>query len=638
MKLIAVLTFFLLAVFSASSLDFSMMPHGFAVFPGGHGSITQDGHERYDIGGGGGIGLEIDFASLISNPLGLSYTAGIETSIINSPIKNYDGTLNFYSIGANIGLYLYPVSRILLGANGGLGIYNANDGEDQHPGSMWWRVGGETGFRFTPGFTITANAGWREFQNKNSGNVLYSGLYAGLGARINFELGRQSSGSVGSALNQYNAIYPVLTPLYQQIPFGSVRITNQENAEIRNVRLYFRAGDHTASEYRCGQVALIAKGRSAELPMLADFSQEILRFAASGRILGEMVIRYTFLGKEREVIQTVSVAVHNRNTIPAGDNMALAAFVSPIAPEILQYSRFVTGLARTNHRTGLNYNMLSGIWLLEAMRITGIRELENNSKINSAEVQFPSQTLANGSGSKLDIALLYAASLEAGGVNSAIIIMPTGDILCAINLGIIFDAPVTAGLFNGTDKLLILGDEAWLPVSVSRINNGFTNAWQEGVRQLHALQTSGEYAELIIIENAWANYPPVSFPSLGVPVTLPDTRTLSTSSDAAIRAYIDSEFPPLIAAVQASIRTSPTAALYNQLGNLFLRSGRINEAKAAYEQAAGLGSVGAMVTRGNLERNENNFAAAERWYRQALERDPQNAAALNALENLQARR
>jgi len=283
--------------------------------------------------------------------------------------------------------------------------------------------------------------------------------------------------------------------------------------------------------------------------------------------------------------------------------------------------------------------MLFGIWLFEAMKITGIREIENiNNQNTFNEVQFPSQTLAYGSGSQLDIALLYAAVLEAVGINSAIIIMSTGEILCAIDLGIPYDAPITAGLFHGTDKLLILGDEAWLPVAISRLENGFTSAWQEGIRQINLLQSSDEYAELIIVETAWDIYPPVPFPSLGVSVNLPETRTLGTASNTAISAYINSEFPPMITAVQARIRSNPTAALYNQLGNLFLRSGRISEAKTAYEQAANMGSVGAMITRGNLERNENNFAAAERWYRQALSRDPQNTAAMNAIENLQTRR
>jgi len=523
-----------------------------------------------------------------------------------------------------------------------MGAYTANDSEEKTAADLWLRFGGEAGFRFTPAFTISANMGLRQFQNKSSGNALYSGFYLGLGARINFELGGKSSGGAGASLDQDGPVYPVLTPLYQKYPIGTVSITNHENAEIRNVRLSFRAGNYSASEYPCGQTAFIQKGRSADLPLYADFSQEILRFADSGRILGELVIRYSLLGREIEAVRTVSVAVHNRNTVAPGDRASLAAFISPSSPEVLQFSKYVTGLARTKHRTGLNYNMEFCIWLLEGMRIAGVREDASlgarESRGFAPEAQFPSQTLAYGSGSLLDITLLYAAALEAVGIPAALIIAPDGDLLCAVDLGINYNDPVTEALFNGADKLLILGDEVWLPVSLSRFSEGFFAAWQEGVSRLDRVFKSGENVEVIIVEDAWELYPPVSFPSPGIHVDLPETEALARASEAALQSYINSELLPKIYAIRDQIRSRPDAALYNQLGNVYLRSGMISDAKAAYEQAAGMGFAGAMVNRGNVALNENDFMAAERWYRQALSREPGNRSALNGLENLETRK
>jgi Tfp pilus assembly protein PilF len=51
-----------------------------------------------------------------------------------------------------------------------------------------------------------------------------------------------------------------------------------------------------------------------------------------------------------------------------------------------------------------------------------------------------------------------------------------------------------------------------------------------------------------------------------------------------------------------------------------------------------MGSVPAMTNRGNLALIEKDYAAAERWFRQALERDPENAAALRGVEKINAQR
>jgi len=41
-----------------------------------------------------------------------------------------------------------------------------------------------------------------------------------------------------------------------------------------------------------------------------------------------------------------------------------------------------------------------------------------------------------------------------------------------------------------------------------------------------------------------------------------------------------------------------------------------------------------MTNRGNLALIERDFAAAERWFRQALSKDSQNSAALRGLEQI----
>jgi len=98
--------------------------------------------------------------------------------------------------------------------------------------------------------------------------------------------------------------------------------------------------------------------------------------------------------------------------------------------------------------------------------------------------------------------------------------------------------------------------------------------------------------------------------------------------------YITQEIQPVLTQVQAKVNANPTAALYNRLGIVMVRTGRIPEGKANYEKAAGMGSVPAMTNRGNLALIEKDYAAAERWFKQALSKDDKNAAAIKGLEQV----
>jgi hypothetical protein len=613
--LFAILTAMLCSA-AVFSLDFSINPGGFVLIPMGDGNVNAKGLERYELGGGAGLGLDLDLSSIWPNPFGLGYTAGFEAGLAFSSYKSpAEGTLQLYRLGGGLGLYYFPLSRLFTRIDGGIGAFWGQGETSRTPAGLWMRFGGEAGFRFTPSFTLAAGAGWQQYQNPGEGPsrrkagslVFMSGLYAGLTARITFELGEKSgSNGVAASLTQDEGVYPALLSLYQNNEAGRITIRNNENAEIRNVRVYFRAGRYTASEYECGTLNLLVKGRSAEVPLYADFSGDILQFTDSGRILGEIVIRYSFLGKERETAAAASVMVLERGSYPSGDYASLAAFVSPTTPEVLEFAKNVTGLARNEHRTALNGNMQFAIWLFEALKsygpnIKGDRDVSSNPPFTTL-VQFPSQTLAYRSGTVQDWGLLYAASLEASGISTAIIPLDAtteGGFIAAVNLGI--NETQAATLFNDFDKLLVINDTVWLPVSMGALNDGFIPAWDEAAAKLATVFEAGETVEFITLSDAWAGYPPAPFPSLEVRIAQADTAAMRTGAGAALNAYIASDIQPLITAVNTQIRQSPTAALYNRLGLLQIRAGNTTAARTAFQRAADMGSAAAKQNLENLK-------------------------------------
>ena len=551
-----------------------------------------------------------------------------------TPVKGTNPeNLSLYSFGGVLGLYYFPLSRFFTRIDTTLGVYQPSLEGSNGQAAFFWRAGGEAGFRFTPGFTLAVNAGWRQYSD-SGGGAFNSGISVGLTAQISFQTGTGSAReTVTAGFEQFEPVYPAFMQLYQTNPIGAVVIRNNENAEIRDVQVSFRASPYTASEFPCGSVSLIARGRSVELPLLADFSPEILRFTDSGRILGELVIRYSFLGQQREVIRALTVATNNRNTVTTGDTAALAAFISPTSPETLAYAKHIAGLARANRRLAHNQNMQFALWLHEGLRASGVRLGTTYS--SETEAQFPAETLSHGTGSSRDLVLLFAAALEGVGIPSAIIKLED-EILVAFSLEI--GRSAAESMFNGLERILVINDQVWLPLATSVFNEGFMAAWRLGAAGLNKAFAAGKEVDFVLVEEAWAAYPPAPLPEQGGRIVHTDPDAVKKEADQVMQQYIEQELAPLVRQVEAQANSRPTAALYNRLAILMMRSGRVDAAKANYERAAGMGSVPAMTNRGNLALTEKDYATAERWYRRALTVESNNSAALWGLQQIEDRR
>jgi hypothetical protein len=609
-------------------LDFNFRPRGFVTLPSDSVS-SAGGSAVYGMGGGGDLAFELDFSSILSNPLGIGYALGVEGGYSFSPVQGEgEKTLTVYSVGGGLGLSFFPLSRLFFRVDGSIGAYVPSfDGNNGYT-DMYWRGGGELGFRFTPGFTIAANAGWRQLEA--GGGAFSSGVYAGLTAQLSFQTGNNANRqSVGVVFDQYETVYPVFMQMYQSSAVGSLIIRNHESAEIRDVRVSFRASGYTTSEFPCGTLPFLARGRSVELPLLAGFSSEILRFTDKGRILGEVVIRYRFLGREREAVRSVTLATNNRNMVTEGDPAALAAFISPTSPDTVNYAKFIAGLARNDRRTGHNNNLQYAIWLLEGLRASGV--ILGDTYAGENEAQFPSETLSFRSGNARDLALLVAGCLESVGIPAAFVQLEN-DFLVAVSLNA--NTSGAESLFNGQSRILIVNDRAWLPLSMSAFNDGFTAAWNRGARVLNDTFKAGNQADFVMVEDAWSVYPPAPLPEQGGRVLSTDTAAAAREVNRVMQQYIAQEIQPVLNQVQAQANSNPTAASYNRLGIVQVRAGRTAEGKASYERAAGMGSVPAMTNRANLAMLEKDYAVAERWFRQALTRDSKNSAALLGLEQI----
>jgi len=583
----------------------------------------------YSIGGGATLNTDLELFQFVY--------VGPEFGYFNIPLLNTGTAIQFIDAGIGAGVYYYPASRIKV--QGGLvaGIYEAiHDGETS-PTWLWWKVRADAGFRFSPTFVLSGGVGYTNYSGGSE--PMYTGLTVGASAQLSFDTVAVAAGNVDVKLDQGEPVFPLFYGIYKQNSIGTLKITNNESAEIRNVSVSFRAGNYTSSLMSCGRADLLKKRGSVELPLYADFADTILNFTENGKIPGELIIDYELLGATRSISKTLVVPVYNRNIVRWTDTSVLASFISPNAPEVLDYSKFVVGIARDKLRTGLNRNMQFAMYLFEGLKVGGLSNSNDDTTPYKKYhldpdlldyIQYPFQTLAYHSGDYDDLGILYSAALESVGIRTAIIPLKN-EFVVAFSLGI--TAADAENLFSGSGNLLTIADEIWIPVSFSVLREGFINSWYNAMNVLNEAFAAEENVDFIILQEAWSTYPPASIKGSEASFQKPAEDSVVRAVEADLMRYISAEFGPKILEVRENIRTSGgSAQLYNQLGLLYVRAGMYNEAKTEYRKAAEMDSASAMVNLGNIAILQQDYRTAKTWFGKALEIQPENNNAAKGLE------
>ena len=566
-------------------------------------------------------------------------TAGIEAGgNFETPSGMSEG-IPFLQAGVGLGAYYNLFSRVYLGAGAGAGLYTLSFSKPSDNGDtakysttdLYYRAYGEVGFRINPTVTISGSGGYMSYNVTGSGSSL-SGPYAGVSVKINFSTGKNAKSSCYANISQEADIYPLFQQVYRYSPIASATVVNGESAEIRNVTVSFRAGKYTSSALRSETIPMIKKMQSYEVPLTADFSSELLRFSENGRISGELVIEYELLGKKKISVQSVSFSVSNRNTYVWGNNESVAAFISPDTPEILEYAKYVAGIARNDLYTGMNRNIQFAAAMFEALRSSGLTYSEDKKTpyteyhlTDKADyIQYPLQTMDFSSGDLDEIGILFASCLESVDVETAVLPLEN-DFLVLVGLGV---KPSTAGNhFGNVNTLALTEDNVFFALSMAEFSKGFAKSRAQGAKLVSQCNADEEGSyEFISTRDAWSVYPPAVFTGSGEALPKPSQADIQRLTKAAVQDYVNTD----LAAVINNARASGDV---NKLGIAYVRAGRYSEAKAEFSKGANAGNISAINNLANIYMIEKNYSGAAAQYRRVLQIAPDNKTALKGLDS-----
>jgi len=597
-------------------------------------------------------GAEVDsFAA----GLGGSMTVGFETLGFLAPYAEFsfaynrqnrddgaDASLSLFGGSAGLSLFYYPVPRILgrIGVSGGMGLFSipAVDEDPEMSGpSFLWKAKADAGYRFSPALSLLASVGYSQYLGTD-GVAFFKGLSAGLTVNLNLDALTNRGAGIVTETEQASPAFPVTYLSYAAQPVGTARVTNREQAEIREVELYFQAGSYTSGETLCARFPVVARGATVEVPILAAFNDRVLAFTESAKLPGELRVAYRLLDAKIEATRAVTVAFEHRNAMTWGDERLAASFVSPNDPVILDLSKFVAGLVRERVRPEIDKNLQYAMGLFEALRLGGLVWSQDPStpyKTYHADpalldyLQYPYQTLAYKGGDSDDIAVLYAEFLESVGVASALV--PLDDeMLVAVQLST-GEAEARANI-SSIDEVLFVDGKAWAPIAVSLAREGFLLAWQGGAARWRDAAAAGSRPGLVVVSEAWKSFPPIGLPDVDYRPPKPSEEQINLAFDNVLGRFIAKEVTPKAKKMLSDMGSGGgTGKQRNALGVLYARYGLLVEAKAEFQLAFEKGFVSALVNMGNVAYLQKDFESAASIFERALTFLPENKAALIGL-------
>lgn len=586
--------------------------------------------EIFGIGGGGNLSVSTDIFGFLAPYV----QAGV--SVLPTIAKSLDSSLSMFSAGTGLGLYMFPLPRLKLAASIGGGIYVASwpvENEVVMSGNLNWRAAAEAGFRVSPTFNISAAASYTDYRTETSS------FLKGLGVALMVDIALNAGGGEGRVILQEASsvpVFPIFARDYQTQQFGSISIRNAESAEIRNVEIWFQAEPYTATPILCATIRQIPKGKNASAPLLAAFSEQILTITDTLRINGEIRIVYEFLGEKRMASNETTISILHRNALSWQNPQALAAFVSPNDPAVLDSSKFIAGVVRSNIQADLDSNLQYAVGLLEGFRLGGIAwaaDPQTPYKATRADstrtdyVQYPHQTIAYRSGDSDDLAVLYAAALESIGVPAGLIPLQD-EVLVAFRMS--SNENTTKAMFTDGGNFIFTGGEAWVPLRIANLRDGFLRAWNEGARLIQENpHGAGAFYRLT---DAWKGFPPASIPGINPSTRKPVEAQVQTAFNNVISLVVAREVVPRADRIRASFGPGGgTGRQRNSLGILYARYGMYREALAEFQAAAALGEQRASINIGNIAFLLRDFETAAAWFELAVKSIPNDVAPLIGL-------
>ena len=436
-------------------------------------------------------------------------------------------------------------------------------------------------------------------------------------------------------------VFPVLYSWYKNNAFATVGITNQEDAAIEDVTVSFYQSQYMNQPNVCKKIPKLGKGETIDAELTAFFNERMLDLTEKTDTEATVIIEYSYLGRKKKKEIGMVVPVYGRNSMSWDDDRRAAVFVSSKDPAALWFSKYISSIVRDNARPeslgnnypGVSQNIQYAMGIFETLDQFGLNYVIDPSSAYSDNtggasidfLQFPYQTLTYRGGDCDDLSILVCSLFEAVGIKTGFITIP-GHIFIAFDSGMTMQE-AGQSMMNTSTLFDMKGDgEAWIPLEITLTDEGFSRAWKVGAREWST--TAEDERMFYAMEDCWELYEPVSVPGATANFTLPDKNVVTRLFQHSMDNWIAKEISPIVAQYNARLAMNDTVELRNELGILYGQYGLFVEADDQFKRARRKGYVPSLLNTANIYFARKQFQIALEWYRQVLEKEPENNLAI----------
>ena len=543
--------------------------------------------------------------------------------------------------GAIGGGYHLPVTdRLGIDFNAGIGYYHSDftrgSGANKSTSSVQGLsvTGGIfVSYKINPTISVFAGGGASHYAYKNSKFITAADVTPGITINLTKAFSNKTNVSVNQ--DELKPVFPVFYSWYNDNPFGSVEVTNNEDVTITDVNVYFFQPQYMSQPKECGSMAKLKQGESFSVDLRAFFNEQMLELNEKNDTMSTITVEYKYLGKKQTATFPMVVPVYGRNNMSWEDDRCASAFVSSKDPAAMWFAKYVVSTIRENIRSGLTTNIQYAMGIFDALDQFGINYVKDptsafEDNVGTASIdflQFPYQTLMYRGGDCDDLSILVCSLLESVGIKTAFITIP-GHIYMAFDSG--FTVEEAQEYFLTLDEFIVDGDKVWVPLEITLTDEGFNKAWHKGAWEWNTAARNGA-AALYKMEDSWKVYKPVNVPGAVARFSLPDETYVARLFSHSVDEFIIGQIMPQIAMYENRIAMNPTAQNYNDFGVLYARYGLFEQAEKQFRLARNLEYMPSVLNTANLYYSIKDYERATNWYNEVLSSDSGNTLAMIGL-------
>ena len=524
--------------------------------------------------------------------------------------------------------YHVPVSdRININAGLNIGAYRAQFNSTLSGITAGMNIG--ISYKINPVVSVDMAAKVSHYAAGNT--ALLNGMSAVPGITVNLSEMFGKKTSIRMETKEVKPVFPVLYSWYETNPFGTITITNEEDAKIQDVRVSFYQPQYMGHPNVCGVIDQLGKGESLDVNLTAFFNEHMLEMTEKNDTQAIINIEYTCLGQKRNCEYAMVVPVYGRNNMSWSDDRRASVFVSSKDPAAMWFAKYIASIAHENMRNGVPDNIQYAMAIFDTLDQFGLNYVidpssafEDNVGTESIDfLQFPYQTLMYRGGDCDDISILVCSLFEAIGINTAFITIP-GHIYMAFDSGLYKREAVEQ--FGSLDNFIVHGSEVWVPLEITLTDEGFNKAWRVGAREWKVAERNGT-AALYKMRDSWQVYKPVNVPDAGASFTLPDPDIVAKIFSHSVDEWILREIEPKIQGYNAILAKRKDDRIQNSLGALYARYGLFLQAEEQFRPLRRKGYMPAILNTANMYFAKKDYERAEKWYKEVLKKDRSNTLA-----------